>query len=102
MTLSPEELEQRVTAAEPKEAGAPFSTNAGAAVDQLLTALEQGIVRAARRDDDGTWHAVPWVKRGILLAFRLGKVVDMSPAGGGAHPPFTFFDKHTVPPRTTL
>ena len=43
---------------------------------------------------------MPWVKRGILLAFRLGKVADMSPAGGGSHPAFTFFDKHTVPPRT--
>ena len=100
MTIDRKELEQRIVAAEPKEQGAPFSPNAGMAVDQLLTALEQGHVRAAERDAEGTWHAVPWVKRGILLAFRLGRVADMSPAGGGSHPTFTFFDKHTVPPRT--
>ncbi|HSJ62707.1 MAG TPA: 2,3,4,5-tetrahydropyridine-2,6-dicarboxylate N-succinyltransferase [Gemmatimonadaceae bacterium] len=60
----------------------------------LLTALERGEVRAARRADDGTWHAVPWVKRGILLGFRFGSVIDMSPAGAS---PFRFFDKHTYP-----
>ena len=31
------------------------------------TALERGELRAAARDADGRWHAVPWVKRGILL-----------------------------------
>jgi 2,3,4,5-tetrahydropyridine-2-carboxylate N-succinyltransferase len=100
VTLSPAELEQRIADAEPKEPGGTFGTDAAVAVDQLLTALESGHVRAARREADGRWHAVPWVKRGILLAFRLGRVVDMSPPGSGVHHPFTFFDKHTVPPRT--
>jgi 2,3,4,5-tetrahydropyridine-2-carboxylate N-succinyltransferase len=99
VTISPAELEQRIADVEPKEAGAPFGTEAAVAVDQLLTALEAGHVRAAQRDDDGRWHAVSWVKRGILLAFRLGRVVDMSPPGSGVHHPFTFFDKNTVPPR---
>jgi 2,3,4,5-tetrahydropyridine-2-carboxylate N-succinyltransferase len=99
MSASPEELEQRIAAAEPKEPGAAFSSDAALAVEDLLLALEQGTVRAARQGTDGRWHAVPWVKRGILLAFRLGRIVDMSPPSGGAHPAFTFFDKHTVPPR---
>ena len=47
--------------------------------EQLLAALERGEVRAAERSGDGEWHAVPWVKRGILLGFRVGRVVDMSP-----------------------
>ena len=98
--IDPAELEQRIAAAEPKEPGAPFASGAATAVEQLLTALEHGHVRAARRDDDGRWHAVPWVKRGILLAFRLGRIVDMSPPTGASHGAFTFFDKHTVPPRT--
>jgi 2,3,4,5-tetrahydropyridine-2-carboxylate N-succinyltransferase len=68
-------------------------SDAGAAVDELLDALEHGRVRAAERDTDGTWSAVPWVKRGILLGFRIGTVADMS------LPPFAFFDKHTYPPR---
>jgi 2,3,4,5-tetrahydropyridine-2-carboxylate N-succinyltransferase len=60
----------------------------------LLDALERGDVRAARRDAEGAWRAVPWVKRGILLGFRFGSVIDMSPAGPS---PFRFFDKHTFP-----
>lgn len=60
----------------------------------LLSALERGEIRAAERDANGHWHAVPWVKRGILLGFRFGSVVDMSPAGPS---PFRFFDKHTFP-----
>ena len=76
------------------------AAEAGAAtiVHDLLAALERGDVRAARRDADGRWHAVPWVKRGILLAFRIGQLREMSGdverAGG-----FSFIDKDTVPPR---
>jgi 2,3,4,5-tetrahydropyridine-2-carboxylate N-succinyltransferase len=61
----------------------------------LLDALESGAVRSAERRDDGNWHAVPWVKRGILLGFRVGKMVELSPKGS----PFHFFDKHTYPTR---
>ena len=74
-------------------------------VQALLHHLERGELRAAERADDGSWHAVPWVKRGILLAFRLGQLVDMTPAGEaggqvhGPHAPFSFVDKHTFPTR---
>lgn len=68
-------------------------------VEQLLVALERGDVRAARRAADGTWHAVPWVKRGILLGFRVGSMVEMTVPLTGAHADFTFFDKSTFPPR---
>lgn len=64
-------------------------------VNELLDALEVGAVRAAERGDDGTWRAVPWVKRGILLGFRVGRTVEQ-PATGT---PFHFFDKHTFPTR---
>lgn len=64
-------------------------------VDELLTRLESGAVRAAERDASGAWHAVPWVKQGILLAFRYGEVADLT-ADSGA---FSFVDKHTMPPR---
>jgi 2,3,4,5-tetrahydropyridine-2-carboxylate N-succinyltransferase len=62
-------------------------------VDELLGALERGEVRAAEQSAEGRWRAVPWVKRGILLGFRVGRIEDMSV------PPFAFFDKHTYPPR---
>ncbi|MGM0398805.1 MAG: 2,3,4,5-tetrahydropyridine-2,6-dicarboxylate N-succinyltransferase [Halobacteriota archaeon] len=40
------------------------------ALDAFLDALERGDVRAAEKRD-GSWEAVPWVKRGILLNFAL-------------------------------
>jgi 2,3,4,5-tetrahydropyridine-2,6-dicarboxylate N-succinyltransferase len=99
MTISRQELEQRIVSCEPVDPSSPLPPATSTVVEQLLTALERGDVRAAERDADGTWRAVPWVKRGILLAFRAGRMVEMSPPGLGTHPAFTFFDKNTVPPR---
>jgi 2,3,4,5-tetrahydropyridine-2,6-dicarboxylate N-succinyltransferase len=79
-------------------AGEPLPQDAESLVDALLTALERGELRAAERDASGTWNAVPWVKRGILLGFRVGRIVDMSVGGGGNVLPF--FDKHTYPPQS--
>jgi 2,3,4,5-tetrahydropyridine-2-carboxylate N-succinyltransferase len=60
----------------------------------LKTALNAGQVRAAERGPDGVWRANAWVKAGILLGFRLGRV---GPAAGG---PFPFYDKDTYPLRS--
>jgi 2,3,4,5-tetrahydropyridine-2,6-dicarboxylate N-succinyltransferase len=59
----------------------------------LVAALEKGDVRAASPGPEG-WSANAWVKQGILLGFRLGKLVELEPAG-----PLHFFDKDTVKPR---
>ncbi len=75
----------------------PAPAEALAAVDELLDALERGVVRAAERDVDGRWRAVGWVKRGILLGFRVGTLTDMSPDGGRGT--FHFVDKSTFPTR---
>ncbi|MEJ7758645.1 MAG: 2,3,4,5-tetrahydropyridine-2,6-dicarboxylate N-succinyltransferase [Gemmatimonadaceae bacterium] len=94
--------------------GAP--SGARALVEELLDALERGEARAARCDASGVWHAVPWVKRGILLGFQIGELIDMSPSevaqadvtetrgtpdgkGRGASATFRFFDKDTYPLR---
>jgi 2,3,4,5-tetrahydropyridine-2-carboxylate N-succinyltransferase len=75
-------------------------------IASLLDALEVGSVRAAFRDVDGRWRPVPWVKQGILLAFRAGKLVDMTPRLRGTFEwqvmPFNFVEKHTLPPRQVL
>src|SRR5207244_13238189 len=55
--------------------------------------LNRGKIRAAERDTDGNWHTNAWVKRGILLGFRMGAIVDMSPTDGS----LCFLDKHTYP-----
>jgi 2,3,4,5-tetrahydropyridine-2-carboxylate N-succinyltransferase len=90
------ELEARIARLAETPAGEALSADAEAVVEALFTALERGELRAAERGADGVWRAVPWVKRGILLAFRAGRLVDMSPAGS----PLRFFDKHTVPVQT--
>lgn len=64
-------------------------------VKKLLDALEAGVVRSAVRGDDGGWRAVPWVKRGILVGFRFGKLADLSPGDDT----FSFVDKDTIPPQ---
>jgi len=94
------DLEKRIESLAATAAGADLPPAARHAVDELLEALEEGAVRAAVRDAaSGDWRAVPWVKRGILLGFRVGQIADMStqPGAGGAR--FSFFDKDTYPPR---
>jgi len=61
---------------------------------ELKEALNGGTVRAAERAADGDWHANPWVKAGILLGFRLGRMGPAAPGG-----PFPFYDKDTYPLR---
>ncbi len=92
-------LAERVAELAATPADLPLPAEAQALVRELLDALEIGAVRAAERDPDGRWRAVPWVKRGILLGFRAGTMADMSiPAGPGAR--FSFIDKDTFPSRT--
>lgn len=62
---------------------------------EFKAALNRGEIRAAERDTDGVWRAQAWVKRGILLGFRMGVIVDMSPADGSLR----FLDKNTYPIR---
>jgi 2,3,4,5-tetrahydropyridine-2,6-dicarboxylate N-succinyltransferase len=61
------------------------------------TALNRGEIRAAERNAAALtgWRANPWVKKGILLGFRMGTIVDMS-ADARRQP---FFDKSTYPAR---
>ncbi|UCC84624.1 MAG: 2,3,4,5-tetrahydropyridine-2,6-dicarboxylate N-succinyltransferase [Gemmatimonadota bacterium] len=64
------------------------------AVRRLLAALDRGAVRAAEPGPDG-WHAVEWVKAGILLAFRIGETARYS------GPPPEYFDRDTLPLKET-
>ena len=58
-------------------------------------ALNRGEVRAAEPDPGSAvgWKVNAWVKQGILLGFRLGKIVDLSVGA------LSFFDKDTYPTR---
>ena len=95
-----ESLEQRIESAA-SAPGTEHSPDARPAVEELLQLLESGEVRSAERDANGEWSAVPWVKRGILLGFRIGKLLDMSPdeVPGSQSAAFSFFDKDIFPLR---
>lgn len=63
------------------------------AFEEFKKALNEGRVRAAEPDAQSStgWKVNAWVKKGILLGFRIGRVVEMPPEG------FQFRDKNTYP-----
>lgn len=98
-SLAPD-LSKRILEYADVPAGSALPAQAEQAVEELLEALECGALRAAVRDESGVWRAVSWVKRGILLGFRVGRMVEMSIGGHHGEPRFAFFDKHTFPPQS--
>ena len=101
---SHEELQRQVEALASTPAGESLPDSVGEVVEDLLDGLESGVLRAATRAEDGTWSAVPWVKRGILLAFRHGVVAPTAGTEGGVpgDDRAAFYDKHTFPLRRFL
>lgn len=81
-------IEDRVKALENAD-----RTEAVKTIGLFLTELEKGSVRAASRDEDGVWMPHPWVKQGILAAFRFGVLAEF--ASGS----LSFIDKDTIPAR---
>lgn len=70
--------------------------DAESAFFELRGALEAGALRSAELDASQPlgWRVNAWVKRGILLGFRLGQMVEMGCPDG-----FRFVDKATYPAR---
>ncbi|HYE74909.1 MAG TPA: 2,3,4,5-tetrahydropyridine-2,6-dicarboxylate N-succinyltransferase [Blastocatellia bacterium] len=60
--------------------------------NEFKAALNRGEIRAASRNESGDWVVNSWVKRGILLGFRLGGLIDCS-----INENFRFYDKDTYP-----
>ena len=56
------------------------------AFDEFKSALNDGTIRAAEPDAASPtgWKVNAWVKKGILLGFRIGRIVEMSPAASGS------------------
>jgi len=74
-----------------------FSTTGAVreAVDDAIAGLDAGTFRVAEKQDDGTWYVHQWLKKAVLLSFRLNDnaIVDGGAAGAPA------FDK--VPSKFT-
>jgi len=87
MTLR-EQIEQ-LAARETNE----YSDDEFALFAEFKSELNRGTIRAAERDAEGRWQTNAWVKRGVLLGFRMGTIVDMSSPDGSLQ----FLDKHTYP-----
>ena len=60
---------------------------------QFRDALTAGAIRAAEKRD-GRWQTNAWVKQGILLGFRIGKLAE-----SGDPRVLSFVDKDTYPVR---
>jgi 2,3,4,5-tetrahydropyridine-2-carboxylate N-succinyltransferase len=102
MSLSHLEQEiERHFAAGPAAANDPAAhLAASSAFLALRSALERGEVRAAEPNaaSPSGWCVNVWVKRGILLGFRLGTLEEM-PLAGTSLTGLSFVDKHTYPSR---
>ncbi|PID28470.1 MAG: 2,3,4,5-tetrahydropyridine-2,6-dicarboxylate N-succinyltransferase [Candidatus Cloacimonadota bacterium] len=61
--------------------------------DKFKAKLEKGEIRAAEKKD-GVWTVNAWVKKGILLGFKIGKIVEMKISETKK-----FTDKSTYPER---
>ncbi|MCO5251672.1 MAG: 2,3,4,5-tetrahydropyridine-2,6-dicarboxylate N-succinyltransferase [Candidatus Kapabacteria bacterium] len=61
-------------------------------LERFAQKLDSGKIRAAEPLGNGEWQVNQWVKKGILLLFRAGKMHDFSNDDN-----FKFFDKHTLP-----
>jgi 2,3,4,5-tetrahydropyridine-2-carboxylate N-succinyltransferase len=77
-------------------AAAIGNAEAEAAFHELRSELEVGTLRSAEPDASLPlgWRVNAWVKRGILLGFRLGSLTEMGCPDG-----FSFVDKATYPAR---
>jgi len=59
------------------------------AVETALAGLDDGSFRVAERGDDGAWHVNQWLKKAVLLSFRLNDMEIIDGGPGGA----TWWDK---------
>ena len=55
------------------------------AVEAALAGLDDGSLRVAARDDGGTWQVQQWLKKAVLLSFRLNDMAMIPGGPGGSH-----------------
>lgn len=55
------------------------------AVETALAGLDDGSLRVAARAADGNWEVQQWLKKAVLLSFRLNDMEMIAGGPGGAH-----------------
>jgi 2,3,4,5-tetrahydropyridine-2-carboxylate N-succinyltransferase len=82
------QLEAAIEAAwEARDGVTPASHDVRAHVEAALALLERGEARVAEPDGNGGWKVNQWLKKAVLLSFRLNDNVPV-PAGSGGAPAF--------------
>ena len=90
--MSQASLASRIESAFQQGAQAADLAESESAFNELRDALTSGAIRAAESDPTHPlgWRVNAWVKRGILLGFRIGQLVESGTD-------LSFVDKHTYP-----
>jgi 2,3,4,5-tetrahydropyridine-2-carboxylate N-succinyltransferase len=84
--MSPNELEKTIDEAFDKRDGISPATKGAVreAVDASLDLLDTGKARVAQRAADGKWAVNQWLKKAVLLSFRLNDMTTIGGAPGNA------------------
>jgi 2,3,4,5-tetrahydropyridine-2-carboxylate N-succinyltransferase len=79
------QLEAAIEAAwEIRDTITPASTDIARQVEEALALLDAGTARVAEPDGAGGWTVNQWLKKAVLLSFRLNDNAPMTYAAGGA------------------
>jgi 2,3,4,5-tetrahydropyridine-2-carboxylate N-succinyltransferase len=99
--MTSESLEARIERHFAAGAAAVGDKDALRAFLELRAALEAGTLRSAEPDATAPtgWRVNAWVKRGILLGFRLGTLTEMNGLAPAGLTILSFVDKGTYPAR---
>jgi 2,3,4,5-tetrahydropyridine-2-carboxylate N-succinyltransferase len=91
MTQDLTQLEKTIeTAFDARDTISPSTKgDAREAIEQALELLDNGAARVAERQENGDWHVNQWLKKAVLLGFR---IKDMEPQEGGPQGT-TWYDK---------
>jgi 2,3,4,5-tetrahydropyridine-2-carboxylate N-succinyltransferase len=101
MIMTTESLEARIERHFAAGDAAVGDKDALRAFLELRAALEAGTLRSAEPDAAAAtgWRVNAWVKRGILLGFRLGTLTEMNGLAPAGQTILSFVDKGTYPAR---
>ena len=82
-----DELQQTIDAAWEDRAtiGAETKGSIRQAVDRALAMLDSGAARVAAPDGEGGWQVNQWLKKAVLLSFRLNDMSEIAGGPGGAN-----------------